>query len=97
MLHELVHWSGAKNRVPRPCFDNYDSDNKARAEEELIAEMGSVFLCAHFGVKGELENHASYINHWKQDLNEQQIMSAVNKAAKAFEWIIKDTEQGTAH
>ena len=55
LLHELCHATGAKNRVPRPCFDNYALDDKARAEEELIAEIGSVFLCAHFGIKGELD------------------------------------------
>ncbi len=88
LLHELCHFTGSYNREPRECFDKYANDDTARAEEELIAEIGSVFLSAHLGIKGQLENHASYIKSWKQNLSEKQIMSATNKAAKVFEWII---------
>jgi antirestriction protein ArdC len=49
-------------------------------------------LAAHYGVKGELENHASYVQSWKQSLDEKQVASAANKAAKAFEWIINQTQ-----
>lgn len=88
LLHELVHWTANKNRVPRQCFNEYHHNIKARAEEELIAEIGSVLLAAHYGLKGELENHASYVQSWKKYLNEKQVMSATHKAAKAFEWLI---------
>lgn len=33
------------------------------AFEELIAEMGSAFLCAQLGVFGEVQ-HDSYVDHW---------------------------------
>jgi antirestriction protein ArdC len=93
LLHELTHWTGGNDeRVPRQCFTNYGLDIKARAEEELIAEIGSVLLAIHFGLRGELENHASYVQNWKQHLDEKQVMRAANKAAKAFEWIIKAAE-----
>lgn len=88
LLHELTHFTAGKNRVPRKCFNEYHNDVKARAEEELIAEIGSVLLAAHYGLKGELENHASYIQSWKTHLDEKQVMNATNKAAKAFEWLI---------
>lgn len=89
LLHELTHWTGGKkDRLPRQCFDDYGTDIKARAEEELIAEIGSVLLAAHLGLRGELENHASYVQSWKQHLNEKEVMRAANKAAKAFEWIV---------
>ena len=87
LLHELVHWT-AKNRVPRDCFNKYHIDIKERAEEELIAEIGSVLLSIHYGIKGELEYHASYMAYWKKLLNEKQVMSSIHKATKAFEWII---------
>lgn len=89
LLHELVHWTGKEGRLPRECHKKYGIDKKAYAQEELIAEMGSVFLASYFGLKAELENHASYIQSWKTILSESEIMSAVNKAAKAFEWIIE--------
>ena len=95
LLHELIHWTATKNRVPRECFDRYHQDKKARAEEELIAEIGSVLLAAHYGVKGGLENHASYIQDWKQLLPERQVMSAAKKAAKAFEWLVNKSKEGS--
>jgi antirestriction protein ArdC len=88
LLHELIHWTAADHRVPRQCFAEYASNDKARAQEELIAEIGSVFLAIHFGLKAELENHDSYVNSWKTLLSEKEVMSAAHKAAKAFEWII---------
>ena len=91
LLHELVHWTAGKNRVPRKCFNDYHSNIKARAEEELIAEIGSVLLAAHYGLKRELENHASYVQSWKTHLDEKQVMNATNKAAKAFEWLINQS------
>jgi len=62
--------------------------SKEYAEEELVAEIGSVFLAAHLGVTGDLYNHASYVNSWKQKLTSADIMRAVNNAAKAFEYLI---------
>jgi len=56
LFHELIHWTAKEERLPRECFKNYRMDSKARAEEELIAEIGSVFLAIHYGIKGELEN-----------------------------------------
>ncbi|MCX7121709.1 MAG: zincin-like metallopeptidase domain-containing protein [Gammaproteobacteria bacterium] len=88
LLHELCHYTGLQGRLPRACFDNYDRSEKDRAQEELIAEIGSVFLATHFGLKAELENHASYVQGWKMLLSEKEVMSAVNKATKAFEWIL---------
>lgn len=88
LLHEICHFTGHSTRLPRPCFDDYGKCEKARAQEELIAEIGSVFLSAHFGLKAELENHASYIQSWKTLLNEKEIASAISKAARVFEWIL---------
>lgn len=89
LLHELVHWTGGRrDRMPRECFDRYDKSDKDRAQEELIAEVGSLFLTSHFGLQGELENHASYVQGWKKHLSEKEVMAAVTKATKAFEWIL---------
>lgn len=92
LLHELVHWTGTKNRVPRHCFNNYHKDIKARAEEELVAEIGSVLLATHYGIKGELEHHASYVQQWKKLLSEREVMRSINTAAKTFEWIISQND-----
>ena len=92
LLHELVHWTGNPNRVPRDCFVDYSKNLEARAKEELIAEIGAVFLAMHFGLKAELENHASYVQSWKQLLSEKDILQATHKAAQIFEWLIGQGE-----
>ena len=92
-LHELVHWTGHKTRIQRDCADNYARDRKARAIEELIAEMGSVFLCAHYNVESDVKNHASYVKSWQRDLTSEDVALAIKYATKAFK-LIMDTSNG---
>jgi len=65
ILHELVHWVGAKHRLDRG-FDAVIT-REGRAEEELIAEIGAAFLCADLGVSNEPRpDHAAYVASWLQ-------------------------------
>lgn len=86
LLHELVHWTGHTSRLDR--FSGKALDDKTRAEEELAAEIGSIFLATYFGIDGDLLNHASYVAGWKTLLEPKDVMRAVTNAAKAFEHII---------
>lgn len=64
--HEQIHWVGARHRLNRD-LSRYAKDKSARAREELIAELGAVFLCADLGIVPEMEprpDHASYIASW---------------------------------
>ncbi|KPF42618.1 ArdC family protein [Rhizobium sp. AAP43] len=64
--HEHVHWTAEKSRVGRD-LSRYAKDRTERAREELIAELGSCFLCADIGIVPELEprpDHASYLQSW---------------------------------
>ena len=63
LLHEFVHWTGHKSRLARiPAED--------RGFEELIAELGSGFLCARLGlatankVTSDATLLVDYINSW---------------------------------
>lgn len=47
-LHELVHWSGGKKRLNREMKGKFGSEDYAF--EELIAQLGSVFLMADLGI-----------------------------------------------
>jgi antirestriction protein ArdC len=39
------------------------------SQEELVAEMGSAFLCGHCGILTETEtNSAAYLKHWLEQL-----------------------------
>ena len=61
-LHELCHWCGHPSRLNRDFSSKFGS--RSYAFEELIAELGSAFLDADLGLTGQLEQHASYIDHW---------------------------------
>ena len=87
-LHELVHSTGHKDRLDRAGVQKGRS-KKEIAKEELIAEIGSTLLAAHFSIASDIENHASYIEHWQRDLNEKEVMQAANQAAKAFHYIVE--------
>ena len=68
-LHELVHWTGHDPRCDRQLRNRFGDD--AYAVEELIAELGAAFLCAHCRIDGELQ-HASYVASWLQGPPERQ-------------------------
>lgn len=64
LLHELVHWSGARHRLAR-FADGVPWDELAA--EELVAEIGAAFLCADLGVSNQPRpDHATYVAHWLQ-------------------------------
>ncbi len=60
-LHELTHWSGHPDRCHRDLNGRFG--DASYAAEELIAEMGAAYLCAHCRIDGELR-HASYLQSW---------------------------------
>lgn len=86
-LHELTHWTGHDSRLARK-LDNRFGD-KAYAAEELVAELGSAFLCAQLGINCALEHHASYIQNWRSLLTEDSraVFTAASKAQAAADYI----------
>ena len=86
-LHELTHWSGAESRCNRPLLGRQHIE--AYAFEELVAEMGSAFLCNHCGLPGVLQ-HASYIESWLQALRQDKrlIFSAATQAQRAADFLL---------
>lgn len=77
MFHELTHWSGGKSRLNRELGKRFG--DSAYAAEELVAELGAAFLCADLGIDGQVQEHASYIDHWIEMLSDDP--SALTKAA----------------
>lgn len=86
LLHECVHWTGAAHRLDRNLRTRFGSSDYAA--EELVAELGAAFLCAHLGVQGELR-HAGYIGSWLNLLKEdpRAIFSASAKASQAADYL----------
>ena len=66
-----------------------------RAQEELIAEIGSALMCNHLGYDVDIrEDHTKYIHSWCKRLKDKpsSLVSASAQASKAFEFLI--TEMG---
>jgi antirestriction protein ArdC len=61
----------------------------AYAYEELVAEIGAAFLCAHCGLSARLE-HASYIDSWLDALRRDKrlIFTAAGAAQKAADFAL---------
>lgn len=86
LVHELTHWTGAEKRLDRQFGKRFADE--AYAVEELCAEMGSAFLCAHLGIEGHLQ-HPQYISHWLRVLGQDKraIFTAAAKASQAADYI----------
>ncbi|MET4254464.1 antirestriction protein ArdC [Bradyrhizobium sp. LA6.4] len=89
--HETVHWTAPAHRVNRD-LSRYGKDRSERAREELIAELGSCFLCADLGIVPELEprpDHASYVKSWLEVLSNEKrfIFSAAAQAQRAAAYL----------
>lgn len=86
-LHELTHATGHPSRVGRDLSGAFGSPGYAR--EELVAEMGSAFLCAALGVVPTVR-HADYIASWLAVLrtDNRAIFRAASAASKAADWLL---------
>lgn len=94
-LHETVHWTGHPRRLGRVLGRRHGIE--AYAYEELVAEMGAAFLCAHVGIPGRLE-HASYIDGWLDSLRRDKrlIFTAAGAAQKAADFVLGETVSAPA-
>ena len=86
-LHELCHASGHSSRLNRKLTNAFGSKDYAR--EELIAEMGSAFLCAALGIVPTVR-HSDYLASWLEVLREDNraIFRAASAASKAADWLL---------
>ena len=89
LAHELTHWTRHPSRLDRD-FGRKRFGDEGYAIEELVAEMGSAFLCADLGITPEpREDHASYIANWLQVLKEDKraVFTAASHASKAVDYL----------
>lgn len=92
LYHELVHSTGAEKRLGRKTLtDMVPFGTESYAMEELIAEMGSAYLCRFSGIlPAEIKNTVAYLDNWlgvfKKD--KRFIISASGQAQKAVDFIL---------
>jgi len=90
LFHELTHSTGHANRLNRNLPENINRNSDGYSFEELIAELGSAFLCAESGINTTVENSARYIKGWLEVLKNDNnfIIKASSKAQKAYDYIV---------
>lgn len=97
LFHELTHSTGHGTRLARiGITDRAKFASHEYSKEELIAEMGSAFLCAKSGIEASTINDAaSYIKGWLKVLKGEpkMIIQAASAAQKAVDLIINKKEE----
>ncbi len=90
IAHELTHWTCHKSRLDRD-FGGHRFGSEAYAVEELVAELGSAFICADLEIALEAreDDAASYIESWLKVLSNdtRAIFTAASHAQRAADFI----------
>lgn len=94
MIHELVHSTGHEKRLKRKGIaegmDGFGGKNYSF--EELVAEIGSCFLCNMIGIDSEkvFDNSIAYIQSWLGKFQDDVTMlpKAAQMAQKAVDLIL---------
>lgn len=89
LAHELTHWTRHTSRLNRE-FGRKKWGDEGYAMEELVAELGSAFLCADLRITPEVrEDHAAYIASWIKVLKDDKraVFSAASHASRAVDYL----------
>ncbi len=91
LFHELVHSTGHPKRLNRSGIEEPSRfGSESYSKEELIAEIGSAFLCGQTGIeKQTIDNSTSYISGWLKALKDDKklVIIAAALAQKASDYI----------
>jgi antirestriction protein ArdC len=97
LAHEHTHWTAKADRCDRQLGKRFG--DSAYAAEELIAELGAAFTCAHLGLSTEPRaDHAAYIDSWLKVLkaDKRAIFTAASKAQQAADYLVKHSGRAMA-
>lgn len=85
--HEMIHATGHPSRLNRKFSAKVFKENYAT--EELVAELGSAFLCAHLGFSYIEAQSPAYIEGWLKVLkaDNRAIFSIASHASQAADWL----------
>ena len=92
LFHELCHSTGSEKRLKRQSImerNGFGTDPYCK--EELIAELGSAFLCGQAGiVERTIDSSAAYLENWLKQLKSDKtlIVYAAAQAQKAADFIL---------
>jgi antirestriction protein ArdC len=89
LAHETTHWTRHEKRLNRE-FGRKRFGDEGYAMEELVAELGSAFLCADLELTPEVrDDHASYLASWLKVLKNdpRAIFTAASHAQRAADFL----------
>jgi antirestriction protein ArdC len=96
LAHELTHWTKHPARLARDLGRKSWGDS-GYAAEELVAELGSAFVCADLNLPQESrEENAAYIASWLQVLksDSRAIFTAAAHAQRAADYLNQKVATG---
>ncbi len=98
LFHEFVHSTGHKTRLNRHADEktNFDFGSHDYSKEELVAELGSAFLCAEARIDNSvIDNNTAYLQAWLRVLkaDKKLIIYAAARASKAADYILGRLDQ----
>ena len=92
LFHELVHSTGHEKRLKRAgIMERNGQGSDPYGKEELIAELGSAFLCGYAGIVDRtINSSAAYLEGWLKQLQQDKtlIVHAAAQAQKAADFIL---------
>lgn len=99
LFHEAIHSTGHESRLGRKIRNRKGSTGYAK--EELVAEMGAVYLCAESGILFKtLENSAKYLRGWNSRIVKEMkkdnrfFFRAASRAQEAADYILDRDDNG---
>jgi len=95
-FHEMTHSTGHESRLKRTEGMKTVFGDHGYSKEELVAEVGSCFLMADFGVEKHIKNSAAYIQGWLEVLKGDRkiLMQAAQQAEKSCDYIRGESYNG---
>ena len=86
LFHEMVHSTGAENRLNR--LKSCVFGDKDYAREELVAELGSALICQQNGIQKNLKgDSAAYLKSW---------LGALEESPEFIRTVMSDVKRGTS-
>lgn len=90
-FHELVHSTGHTSRLDRSeVMDANIFGSHDYSVEELVAEMGAVYLCNEIGIESTEDNSLAYLKGWLKSFKSdtKMLVVASGRAQKAADYIL---------
>lgn len=86
LMHEFTHATAHEKRCGRKLGKRFGDEQYAA--EELVAELGSAFICARLDIPAGFRS-ASYIDNWLKVLkgDSRAIFTAASYAGQAADWL----------